>query len=383
MRPALALYAAPLRRAERSLVERVIESLGADAAMVESVFGDLEEEGAERAARDGALLAALWQAREAARSAPWLLASALRQRGWRGRAPLAGILALLALVVTMLVLAIPTRLSAAGDAGEGVVINNLRPVQLGTRVLGVGGRALPVWGVRYHWLSGAPIPVSAAGVAQCTYFGDATVRATWGPLATDMLVRCRPVSSLGGDDEVSVVVGERARPIPIVAKDAWNRVVSPLRGEITIDDTSVVATEQSPAGEQLLRARAPGSSEVVVKVGDHSATLFVDAYRRAGTPTGIKPGERVAVAAELSSHDYVRWTLSASRERYLITVIPENEGDPMPYVAVAGAACIPSGTRAFACTAPTDASVYLYYPTWGSQRGLRRGSLAVARAARP
>ncbi len=120
--------------AERSLSERVLLALGADPVFIEAVLGDLAEEHAARAERDGVGVARLWYAREALRSAPFVVRNAMQHGSPRARARLAMTLAVFAMVVTVPVVAMlvrdgpPATLVADGGAGEGgIVVNNTGP----------------------------------------------------------------------------------------------------------------------------------------------------------------------------------------------------------------------------------------------------------------
>src|SRR4051794_16797389 len=90
-------------RERASRLERLLCNLGADPAFVEAVLGDLAEERAARTSTDGASAARLWYAREALRSMPHLVASAVRVSSWRRRATFMLCLAAVASVMTFAV----------------------------------------------------------------------------------------------------------------------------------------------------------------------------------------------------------------------------------------------------------------------------------------
>src|SRR5688572_14476153 len=99
--------------------------------------------------------------------------------------------AVLALLFVMACKQPPARLVVG--VSDTVIVNSQRPIQIPIQVLDAAGHVLPDTGVRYQWTSGAPVTVSATGVATCTQAGDATIRASLGPLSIDFLLRCRPV----------------------------------------------------------------------------------------------------------------------------------------------------------------------------------------------
>ncbi|MGZ8377129.1 MAG: hypothetical protein ACXW05_20495 [Gemmatirosa sp.] len=97
-----------VRPAKPSLptVEALLRALGADPAFVEAVLGDLAEECAERAARDGVRAARWWYVREAVRSAPHLVRSWRRHAGRHQRARVAACVALGVVASSVAVLAL-------------------------------------------------------------------------------------------------------------------------------------------------------------------------------------------------------------------------------------------------------------------------------------
>ena len=74
----------------------------------------------------------------------------------------------------------PARLVAG--LADTVIVNNGHPVRMPVHVFDAAGHLLPDTGVRFQWTSGAPIPVSSRGVVTCKHAGDATLRASLGPL---------------------------------------------------------------------------------------------------------------------------------------------------------------------------------------------------------
>lgn len=387
MRPALSLHAAERRLASRPLLERLLASIGADPRIVESVLGDLEEERAERAARDGAARARLWHLREASRSMPWLLSSGLRRAGWRGRdiaAASGGMLALLATAVAMLLLTMagaPAQLLPLGDNGDGILVNNVTPVRLPVRVLDARGHVLPDTAVRYRWAGGLPVLVTPRGVIKCDQRGDAIVRATLGDVATDLSVRCRPVLAVLGASHISLIVGRGSAHLPFVALDPAGRIEKQLRGEITVANSEVAGTLPGVDGHRLVRARSMGTTRVEVKIGDRSTDLFVDAYRRATTPTGIAPGDQVAVPVTIQPGTLRWWRLSPSRQLYRVKMLADGDPQRAPMLSIYGANCVEAGPQAFLCAAPRGATVFAYYPAWDQGGESRHGDLAVGRDA--
>ena len=372
-----------------SSFERLLHFLGADRAFVDAVLGDLAEERAARTLSDGARSARLWYLGEALRSMPHLVASSMRGASGRRRAMSMLWLAASALAVTFAVRAVlnaraPAQLLATGTAGDGIVVNNKRPVRLTMRVLDARGRVLPDSGVRYRWLSGAPIPVSPRGVTTCTHAGDAVVRASLGTLVTQLVLRCRPVNDVRAAWVVNLIRGGSGVTLPIQALDEHGNEVSLLRGELTMEDTSVATLSVAADDTRIVRPRAPGATILGIHIGDYSMGTSVRVYERASTVEGIRKGQMLAVPVELAGGDVRQWQLPGGREAYSLTVLPDDDGDRVPRLAIVGANCVDGfGTEGLFCVALHGATVFVYHSRDGDQSRPERGMLAVSRQLKP
>jgi len=313
--------------------EALLQALRADPAFADAVLGDLAEEYALRAARDGVGAARWWYARDALRSAPHLVRSAVRYLGPRGRARLVASFAGVVLASTLapFVLAAgkgpPQRLVA-----DSVVVNTLQPVRLPMRVLDADGRVLPDSGVRYAWTAGAPVSVSPGGVVTCSEPGDAAVRASLGTLATRIRVLCRPVAAILAPNRLELIVGAPARDVPFEAFGPDGRPVTLLVGRIEVGDSTIATLEG-----QRIRGRADGSTWVQTLIGNRTGFTSVDVYQPVLTPEGVGPDQRVAVPVRLARGERRAWRLPAGE--YYLTVLPEHDGVAKPRLAVAGASC--------------------------------------------
>src|SRR5258708_19160458 len=123
------------RRTDLSTYERRLVAIGLDAELVEAMVGDLAEEFALRASRDGRILARVWLGLEVVRSAPHLITSVLRRGEPRARVRLAAALLAIGLMMTAMLVAVllrdgpPSRLLAnVANPADGIVINNAFPV---------------------------------------------------------------------------------------------------------------------------------------------------------------------------------------------------------------------------------------------------------------
>lgn len=377
--------------AGRSLVERILTGLGADPRFVESVLGDLAEEYALRADRDGQGSARAWYVRESLRAAPHVMRSAVRHSP-RARVRVALLLAVVALAATlgavrlMLRAGPPARLVAEGHAGEdGIVVNNVKPVVLEVRVLDENGRKLESSGVRYRWTAGAPITVSPAGVVTCTHHGDATVHASLGDIATSMEVWCRPVLEVRANSWIDFVAGDRARDIPYEALGVDGARITQLRGTASVMDTSVAKLVGA-----TIAPRGVGRTQVQVTVGDRDVRMNVLVHEPVRTLEGLRPEQRlVAMPVSLAQGDTVEWTLP--KGVLWLKYLPRDAGAAPPTITLVGSASCATGNAmrvyrvdrdvhaAYCTVMPGGARVQLAHGKVGAD--VVQGMLAIERTS--
>jgi hypothetical protein len=243
------------------------------------------------------------------------------------------------------------------------------------RVLDAAGHRLEKTGVQYRWTGGKSVPVSATGVVQCTETGDATIRATLGALASNVLVRCRPVRDVRATRMLNLVVGARAVELPFEAMGMDSQSVTMLTGRITLEDSTIVALEG-----QRVRALAPGSTGLTMRVGDRSAYTSVHTYVRVATLERILPGQHVAVSVRLAGGEMRRWRIPAAPELYFFSMLPDRDEQSMPRLAIVGASCSPGlDAHSYFCLARNDASVIVYHPQQIDPAKTLSGTLAVWR----
>ena len=271
----------------------------------------------------------------------------------------------------------PTRLVAG--AGDTVVVNNQRPVQIPVRVFDAAGHLLQATGMRYRWTSGVPVPVSATGVITCTQLGDVNVRASLGRLATQVVLRCRPVRDVRALRMMNLVVGGPAQELPFEAVGVDGRPITLLTGKVTVGDSTIATLEGL-----RIRGRAPGSTELTMRVGDRQAFASIHVYERVRTPEGIRPGQHVAVPVRLAGSEMRRWRMSASPQLYFIAMLPDGDEEQMPRLAIVGANCGPAlDAHSFFCLAQHGASVIVYPPRQIDPARELTGTLAVWRQLEP
>lgn len=370
---------ADARGARKSpLAERLLQGIGADSQFVEAVLGDLAEEFASRAERDGSWLARLWYVREAVRSSPHLFASGLRRvgRGQRTRMAaclVAGVVTSLAVVLGRQARAVTTLEADSGPGG--VVVNSMRPVRLPVRVLDAAGRILKSTNVQFRWLSGAAVAISPSGATTCAQAGDARVRASLGALSTDLIVHCRPVRDVYGPAMLDLVAGDSARDVPFEAIGADGRPVTLLAGQFTVRD-STVATLKG----QRIHARKQGSTWVRARFGERASFTSVHVYERVPSPESIRPDQHLAVSVLLAPGEMRQWRLPAGE--YFLRMLPEHPERPRPLLAVTDADC-KSALGHLTCFARHPATVFAFYPRGADHVGALNGTLVVWRLENP
>lgn len=293
--------------------DRALLALGGDPAFVADLLGDLSEEYAERTASDGIWIARLWYVRELTRSTPHLVWNAIRHGTPGARARLAGYI--LAVIVSLLVLTIawvtrngpPASLVAGrGSDSDGIVINNLGPVQLSTRVLDARGHGLERTDLRYQRISGAPIQVSARGVIKCTRPGDAIVRASLAPLRRDFVVHCEPVKTIRDAGWGNFVVGQAPGTLTVDAIGLDGQPVTRIAARLSVEDSTIATLDSSGR----LRPLRPGQTWADIKIGDRRAGAFVTVYEAVRTFEGLRSDQRWVVAPiRVTRGASIRWPL--------------------------------------------------------------------------
>ena len=327
------------RRTEpASAAERVLQAFGVDGVFAEAVLGDLAEEYAERATC-GVGAARRWYVGQMLRSAPYLIRSAGRHAA--GRARLAAAVAGTALVMCAILVALQARdgppIRLVAGTRDTVLLNFVRPVSLPMRVLDAEGRLLPDTGVRYTWVAGAPVSVSARGVVTCARAGDATVRASLGPLSTNLLLRCRPVREVRAGYWTDFVLGDSARELDVVAVGVDGRLVTLLGAWLSVDDSSVAVLHGL-----RVHPRSPGETRVGLRVGDRTADFMVRVFEPVPTFERLRSDQRlVAAPVRLARGTSVRWPLPMGR--FYLSLLPTPNAKAAPTLAVDGAVmCIPA-----------------------------------------
>jgi hypothetical protein len=367
------------RATTSSLAEVVLRIAGVDQLIIDELRGDLTEEYHFRVTRDGETRARCWRLYESLRSAPYLGLSALRSKARHHPAQLTAVVGGAALAAS---LCIAVRVNAKGPPAlltpqhnGAFIVNSVRPVKLWMRVADAAGHQLPSVSVRYKWTSGVPVSVSPAGVVTCSQPGDATVRATLDALEASISLLCRPVRDVRATALMDLVVGGDAQDLRFEATDASGRTVDQLAGEIIVGDSTIATLEG-----QRIRARAPGSTWVILRLGDHESFTSVHTYQRVAQLERILPGQRLAIDVRLEPRETRQWTLPAGH--YFLAIHPLQTKRTRPRLAVVGATC-KSELDHFACWVRDPATVIAYFPRNANQDQPTSGQLTIWRQEEP
>jgi hypothetical protein len=202
----------------------------------------------------------------------------------------------------------PTQLSVTARAGDDtVVINQMHSTRLRASVRDQYGRRLPSdTGVRYQWLSGDSVGIASNGEVRCSDRRDAAVRAAMGNLVKEFVLRCRPVASVEAVSWLDLMVGDSTRDLSFVAHGPDGRVVTELRGAISVGNGSVVAAEGA-----TIRPKRAGQTFAAVEVGDTITIIPIVVYQPvtsfvAGSP---KRGAMMAMRVSLARGDTIEMPL--------------------------------------------------------------------------
>ena len=295
------------------VTERALLALGGDPAFITDLLGDLSEEYTHRAVHDGVPAARFWYVREMVRSTPHLIRNAIRHGTPSARARLAACMLAVVVTFSVLTLAWLTRngppaslVFGGGIVSDGIVVNNLGPVQLSMRVLDAGGHRLERTEVRYQRISGSPIQVSARGVIKCTRPGDAIVRASLAPLHKDFVIHCEPVRKIRDAGWGNFVVGGPARTLTVDAIGLDSQPVTRIAARLRVEDSTIATLDSSGR----LRPLRPGQTWTDIEIGDRRAGSFVTVYEPVRTFEGLRPDQRWVVAPiRLTRGASIRWPL--------------------------------------------------------------------------
>jgi hypothetical protein len=340
-------YASANRGASASVLDRLLRFIGAELKFADDVLGDLAEERARRVERDGARSASWWYFREGIRSSPHLAWNAVVHGGPSGRARVAIVAGAIALIITVGTEVLrggqptPVRLEVDGqrmtNASDGVIVNSRRPVVLAMRALDAKGTPLKSTDIRYQWMSGAPISVTANGVITCAYAGDGLLRASLGAVARTVGIKCAPVREIRAQAWMYFALGDSSQELSFVALDPDGMPVTRLAGDLRVRDSTIATLKNG-----RIYPLSVGHTRVNVRIGDGEAATQISVFERVASFVGVREDQRLVIApVRLALGDTIVWPLP--RGLFLLEYHPNARYAPTPTLHVDGPVmCQPS-----------------------------------------
>lgn len=395
--PRVSRPASPSKAAthSRSMAERLLHVIGADPRFTDPVLGDLYEEYALRATRDGIVAARWWYGGEVLRSAPHFLNSWLRYASRHERARLTAVVGGLTVTSLVILIALLTRngppMRIAAGTADVVIVNNEKPVRLPVQVFDAAGHLLKSNDVRFHWIGGAPIPISASGRVTCKEPGDVDVRVSLGSLFRDVQLHCRPIRKLMGGIGGDFVAGDLPAKLWISAIGTDGRPVDLIALSAQVQDSDVASLDGLN-----LQPKAPGTTEISLWAGDQWTSSYIRVYKRGASPEALRVGEGFASVVRLHGGDMQRWSIPYGR-RYDVSLAPmtADAGDARRYdnqdapsgqsgrrelsLAIINANCMTMGSQRYMCVSLNHSELLVRAPSDAPQTAEFAGHLAVFR----
>lgn len=146
--------------------------------------------------------------------------------------------ALLGGTITACTMSRPARIEVPRDT---VTVNSTLYTPIGIHVLDEQGAALPDTLLHYAVADTAIVGMGTHDLVNCHVDGTTVVTARAGDLTADVVIRCRLVRRFGMPQFVELVAGGPPAPLDIVALDSDGNVMSNIRLQATISDSTVIA----------------------------------------------------------------------------------------------------------------------------------------------
>jgi hypothetical protein len=270
----------------------------------------------------------------------------------------------------------PTRL-VAGHA-DTVVVNSRSPAALPVHVLDSAGHELSARGVRFAWLSGAPIRVSDSGHVMCRQRLDAEVRATLGELSTRFVLLCRPIKAFQFlfYTGVPLVSGGPPRQLDVHAVGLDGEPVTAFAATMTVADTNVADVRGF-----TIYPKRPGNTEIELDIGDCAWPTHVEVNERVASPLDLRRREQVFMESPLRLFDGQRRGWRLPRGEYRVALVPEvgREAGLLLGTSAMNCSLWLGGGQDYHCIALEGASVNVRNPRRVGRGGELTGTLFMQR----
>lgn len=226
----------------------------------------------------------------------------------------------------------PTQLWVTPRAGDDtVVINQLHSGQLFTSVVDQHGRRIRSdTAVRYRRVGGDSVGISATGKVTCEKRQDAVVQAAFKTLVKEFVLRCRPVAWIDAPSWINLVAGGEPRSLSFSAYGPDGRVVTELRGDVSMGDGSIAELR-----DMSVRPKRSGQTMALVEIGNVHAGVSILVYRLVGSFTDNRPNERLlAQHVALARGDTIE--LPLPKAAFWITYFSANRLGVPPTIEIRG-----------------------------------------------
>ncbi|HET9685496.1 MAG TPA: hypothetical protein VFP15_15430 [Gemmatimonadaceae bacterium] len=132
----------------------------------------------------------------------------------------------------------PARIEVPSDT---VTVNSTLFTPVGIRVLDEHGETLPDTLIHYAVADTSILGMGSHDLVNCHDDGTTVITATSGDISARVVIRCRVVRRFGAPQIVELVAGGPPASLDIVALDSVGNVMSPVRLQATISDSTVIA----------------------------------------------------------------------------------------------------------------------------------------------
>lgn len=322
------------------VAEHLLDLLGAGSPLAADVLGDLAEERAERAARDGAARARWWWTWQAARAVPHLLWSAVRSGTPEGRVRLLVLLGIPATLTAAALAAlwlrpgpVETIVAGYGNADGVVVVSDRVPMRIPVQLLDARGRTVTDSGVRFVLEAGKGVTLAEDGGVQCQRTTGATVRATYAGASTRFTLSCQPIERLWMASSYDLALGRPGARLRVGGYDYEGNPVTRVSAEMRTRDDSIAFVD----GDQVIPRRA-GRTVLDVRTKTVADRALVTVYEPVPSPDAARPDQPFVVApVHLAPGATLRWHLAPGT--WQLRREPDARGN-LPAIRVRGARCV-------------------------------------------
>jgi len=293
--------------------------------------------------------------------------------GHRTRTADVHLLALMLLAVAGCTADRPVRLIAGWS--DTVVVNTARQAEIPVDVLDSAGHVLRSKRPQFRWLAGDSLRVSKDGHVTCARTGDATVRASLGPLSTTFVLYCRPIRAFEfGMNNYALVVGGPSKALHLVGRGIDGRPVTLLAARLSVRDSGIASLDHG-----RVSPRSPGQTVIHVESGDSRTTVNVEVIQLVAVPGELRPYHAFVAQIKLAGGQSQSWHVPPGR--YELRFKPDASGRGHALLATTQSNCAryADGGAHLSCVARENATVIVGNQQPAGRGGWLSGRLLVRR----